>query len=510
MGLATPDQISLVQGFRNDPVLHLSEVQGVSLEGYQQRVVRAIAEYDRVVITACHDVGKTFMLSRAILWFGSMFPQCKIITTAPTFKQVRMLLWSEIRTGFNNSKFRLGGTMLTTEWKIADDWFAVGMASRKEAGTETHGSSFQGFHAPYILIVLDEAQGIPADIYKQVEGMTTSANVKVVAIGNPLSKGSPYHALTKSRFWKHIKLNCFDSPNLEVNGITDLEMLHREVDACRALSDDKLLLRLKEYKIVRPHLLTASWVVQHCLELGVNHPLVLSKALGEFPDDAENSIISLAAVEEAQMREGELGENHIGVDVARFGSDKTVITTISGTQVQNPIKLVKKDNAEVAGQIMHLINKLGKVASVSVDATGVGSGVVDILRQNRDIEKMDIKIYEAHFGAGAEDDKDKKRFVNLKSLIFTDLALAIKKEIALPEDSAYQIQLPDIRYKLDGKGRVQIESKDDYKARTGRQSPDEADSLALAIYGRNKYNKKVDVTFNLDGLNLSSVSKWRT
>src|SRR5688500_441905 len=89
---------SLRARFRRDPVYHVEKVQGVrTLEGYQKMILDTVALYERVVIAACHDVGKTFTLSKAVLWFTSTFRGAKVISTAPTYNQVKRLLWSEIR-----------------------------------------------------------------------------------------------------------------------------------------------------------------------------------------------------------------------------------------------------------------------------------------------------------------------------------------------------------------------------------------------------------------------------
>jgi len=465
-----------------------------------------------VVVTACHDLGKTFTMARIVLWFTSVFKGAKVVTTAPTFRQVRLLLWSEIRNGFHNSKIKLGGDMLTTEWKISDDWFAIGVASRHEAGADTHGSGFQGVHAPHILIVFDEAQGIPQDIWRQSEGMMTSANVKMVAIGNPLSKGSAFYQATKDPFWHHIKLTCFDSQNLPANGFTSKDSLREELSRLQALGEDERNSQIEDYKIVKPHLLTAQWVIRMALKMGLDHPLVQSKALGDFPDSDENVLIPLELVEMSQSREIDPGiGSHFGVDVARLGSDKTVITEVRGDVSLPPVKLIKKTNTEVAGKVVELIRNTETPLSISIDATGVGSGVVDILRENlsQQVFASTIKINEVHFGQSCDDAEEKKKFSNVKAKMFFQLADEMKRGLRINDDSAYQEELPDIRYNIDSKGRIQIESKEDYKARTGKQSPDSSDSLALAVYGKLQYNKRVDVSYDFSGINLTKTSTWR-
>lgn len=504
------DKKVFLRKLQSDPIYHIENIQGTKLENYQAKIINAVSQFDNVVVSSCHDLGKTFVCSRVVLWFASCFPASKVITTAPTFRQVRSLLWSEIRSGFNNSKHPLGGEMLQTEWKIDDNWFALGFSSKKEAGDKA-GSNLQGFHAPYILVVIDEAQGVPTDIWTQITGLTTSANVKVLAIGNPLSKGSKYFDATQSSFYKHIKLSCFDSPNLIANGITDKENLIKELDYLKSISNEKKLERLSSYQTSKSYLLSCKWVMQQALELGISHPLFQSKVLGEFPDDDESTLIPLALVEESQNREKhESSWSHFGVDVARFGSDSTVITEINGNKVYEPIKLIQKSNTEVVGRIVQIVQKCTKPRSIAVDSTGLGSGVLDGLVEQRQQGNLpsDIKIFEVHFGAGCKEDADKKRYANLKAKIFFDLRDELTEDLILPGDPVYQQQLPEIKYSLDSRGRVTIESKDEFKKRTGRPSPDEADSLALAVYGKKDYKNKKTFDFDFGPISMTKQSNW--
>lgn len=506
---ATRAEELAVKRFKN-PVYHANKVQGVKLYSHQELICNAVKQHTKVVVTSCHGLGKTFSAAKVVLWYTPSFYKSKVITTAPTFRQVRSLLWSEIRSGFSRSKHELGGSMLTTEWKLSDDWFAMGVASRKEAGEDTHGSGFQGVHAPYILIVFDEAQGIPPDIWKQAEGMLTSANVKMLAIGNPLRRGTPFFQATQDPYWFHVKLSCFDSPNLSANGLRDKASLQAEMAILAALPIEERMLKLDSYKVVDKNLVTAQWVLMLSLKHGLSHPLVMSKALGEFPESDEHTMIPLDLLELAQSRGPTTQKpKYIGVDVARMGKDSTSICLIGDQGLHSIKKLQKKDNTEVAGEVSRII-KEGGIEAVAVDATGLGSGVIDILKENKKQNLIpQVALLEVHFGAGAKTDKDKMRFTNLKSQMFSELREQLNEGFGLDSNECWEEQLPDVRFNIDSRGRIQIESKDDYKARTGKQSPDEADSLALAIHAKLHYNKKVNLSYDLSSNGLSKSSLWR-
>lgn len=488
---------------QRNPVGHIEKIQGVStLTEYQKKICREIAANNQVAISACHDVGKTYIMAKIALWFGSSFPRSKIITTAPSWPQVELLLWSEIRSGWASSKMPLGGRMLTTEWKIDDDWFAVGMSPREDAdgsgGGQGTTSGFQGFHAPYILVIFDEATGVSTKRWIQAQGMLTSANVRFVVIGNPTTKNCEFYRCFQSRVWKKIHITCFDSPNLQANGIMGMETLKAEVERVRLMSDAQAQERLRSYKVVAGSLLTLSWVIERALVWGIDHPLFVSKVLGGFPEEDDSTLISLGTVEQAQARTSfmQLGQRiGIGVDVARYGDDNSVITSMWGPNVLRPKMLMKRDTMEIAGATIQEIDRLIEIKadpaliSVGVDATGIGAGVIDSLLETQRGGQIHpaIQIHEIHFGQrfdyikkDREREEYDKLYANRKAKIFVELANDMKQEIVLPPEGIYSEELPTLMARFDSKGRHVMESKEDYRTRTGRPSPDHSDSLAIA------------------------------
>lgn len=488
--------------YQQNPVHHLEKIQGLdSMHDYQRdKILLPILNNDRVAIRACHDVGKTFTLARAILWLASSFPGAKIITTAPSWAQVEKLLWSEIRTGYRKSLQPLGGRMLNTEWKIDDDWFVLGMSPKDEGvgdGNQGATSNFQGFHGDLVVIVFDEATGVSQKRWLQAEGMLTSKHVKFIAIGNPTSKASPFYQCFKDPAWYKSHISCFDSPNLIANGFLDVGCIETELRHLKTLSDHEVQTRINSYQCPVPYLLTAKWVISLAFKRGVDHPLFQGKALGEFPDDDDHVIIPLSIVEQAQQREYEPTDNdprYIGVDVARFGSDDSVITAIDGWKTRQPIVITKRDTTEVTGEIVRYVlsQPRRKREIICVDGTGVGAGVVDQLKERIRDKTLPahIQIIEVNNGESCEDaneveqDRLRSHYVNKKAYMFDILGDDMKENLCIPADMIYQEELPAIQYKYNSKGRMQIESKDDFKKRTGLGSPDKADSLALANFGR--------------------------
>jgi hypothetical protein len=376
----------------------------------------------------------------------------------------------------------------------------MGFSPQKEAAAnsqEQTGSSFQGFHADYILIIFDEATGIPADIWKMAEGLLTSGIiVKFVAIANPTTRSSEFFKTFSDPAWYNVYLSCFDSPNLKANGITDLHKLKRELRKLKEMPQDERLRYIENYNKPVPHLLSCQWVMSSALKWGIEHPLFQSKALGIFPSVDDNVIVQLDDVEAAIEREVELEDNIrcIGVDVARYGEDDSCITELRGAKQTLKKTLSKRGVTEVSGEVINAIetNK-GSTTRVLIDATGIGAGVHDILEEKYSRDRS-VEIIEVHFGQSPIMDTDKKdthdeikkRYANLKARMFDLLSYDIKNELDLINDSTYLEELPTIRFSFNSTGKMVIESKDDYKKRTGNSSPDSSDSLALANLGRHR------------------------
>jgi len=488
--------------YRREPQLFFKNILGVEeLEVYQSYVINEVAKEDRVCIAACHDVGKSFLMARIAMWFLNTHPNSKVITTAPTFNQVERILWSEIRAAHGRAKFPLGGKLNMTDWSFSPDWFALGFSPRNEAtGGEGQGtqSSFQGFHAAHLLVIFDEATGIPPNIWTMAEGLLTSAHVKFVAIGNPTSSASEFFRCFKDPAWKKIYLTCFDSPNLKANNILNIDDLKSEIHKVSAMQDEDAKTYLASYKVVKPYLLTAKWVVQNARKWGIDHPLTVSKILGKFPQAGDKTLLPLGYVEEAQLRvvwPSATDRKIIGIDVARFGLDSTEFTALHGKKQIGRKPLYKHSTTEVVGEAIAYGKESfnGEWPDIFVvDETGLGGGVVDVLR---DQVPSHVEVRGVQFGAGVECDGsvscdhkscDKAKYVNMKSRMFGLLEADIKNSegLSLISDSVYLDELPTIQKKYDVKGRMYIQSKDEYKKTTGRPSPDRADSLALANFGR--------------------------
>lgn len=484
-----------------NPDVFITKILGEeTLEEYHVRLCKAVVEHDRIAVPACHAVGKTWICGRLVPWFISTHSHSIVITTAPTNRQVETLLWGEIRKAVKKSKTKLGGSLLTKKWTIDDDWYAMGFSPQGGAASvsgEQQGSSFQGFHAKHVMIIFDEATGISKDLYTMAEGLLTSGvTVKWICIANPTSTASEFYQICKKAEWFVLKINCFDSPNMKANGFTDRASLEKEIAHLRTLGDYERLKRLKGYAKPNGHLLSAQWAVAKLYEWGFDHPLSKSKVLGEFPSKGDDVVIKWESMQNAINREPNFStyeKRYIGVDPARFGDDLTVITEITDYTFRTKIVTMKEEISETTGRVVQLFwaGDSGKETHIGIDCTGLGAGVISDLKELKRTGHLpeNVFFHEIHFASTnfSSNEKEQEKlalhYENIKCYMYELLNEDLRDNLYMPTEEIYQEETVNIFFKFSKKGKLIIESKEDYKKRM-KKSPDHSDSLAIANYMR--------------------------
>lgn len=407
-------------------------------------VSQSVADNKRTVVPSAHAVGKTFIAARIVLWFLFSHYPAKVITTAPTWPQVKKLLWSEIHSAYNSSRIPLGGKLLQTELNIDEEWFATGISTDADVSEREFGATrVQGYHSPNLLGLFDEAPGVQQAIWTAFESLATGSNNKLLAIGNPTSPSGSFFNACKSPIWNKITISAFDHPNV------------------------------KQGRIIVPGAVTTEWINEMRNEWGEGSPLWIAKVMGGFPAEGSDTLIPLSWAEDCiglQLNKSSELPRKLGIDVARYGDDKTAIVEIIGSEVQPIDTYQKKDTNWTIGLAIRM-NKAHEYEAIGVDDTGVGGGVTDGL------EASGLDVNAINFGASAiEDDK----FENKAAEIWWNLREALKnKELSLPDDKELVNQLCSRRYKITRKGKIALETKDEMRKR-GLKSPDKADALAIA------------------------------
>ena len=457
--------IDALEIYYDSPVAFLEDMLDMECDDWQALVADDVAAEPKVAVKSGQGVGKTALEAGLIIWFLVCRPYSKVIATAPTMQQLYDVLWAEISKWLNTSKVKNLLTWTKTKVYMNGDserWFAT-------AKTATKPENMQGFHEEHMMIVVDEASGVSDPIMEAILGTLTGSDNKLLLMGNPNRiEGVFFDAFNKDRDkFKTHTVSSRDSKRTSKDNIEMLESKYgKDSDVCRVRID------------------------------------------GQFPKGALDSFISLETVELAcsalnKLKQTEIDSAktlHVGVDVARFGDDKTVITPRISTKVFEFRKYTKKDTMETAGNVLMCCKEYMKKfphlknCIVKVDDSGVGGGVTDRLKEVVKAERLPIKIIPVNNGESATDEYyfnlGGQLWGHVKELLEVNFSNNLQGkedvQIELPNDTEMIKQLSVRKYHMTSKGKIQLESKDDMKKR-GLGSPDTADSLALCLYEPNTW-----------------------
>jgi phage terminase large subunit len=464
---------TLLRRYREDPVFFVEHCLGHKTWSKQREILMSVRDNERTAVRACHGSSKTYSAAEVAIWFLNCIPNSKIITTAPTFTQIKMLLWSEINAAYMSSRIELEGECLTTEIKTDEpDHFAIGFSTDKPARAE-------GWHAPAILFIFDEAKGIPQWLWDSSRGLMTGGFCRwlVLSTTDGVQVGEQYHKIfsNENHGWNRIHISAFDTPyvtgeKFEAVSVPDIDRVDR-FKQVRISSEDFVI------QIAGPK------YIEDCRkEWGEDSVLFQTKVEGKIVDAGADSIIKLSQVNRMfanwdDPTFGTEGADEGGIDVARGGTDDTVFKHRKGMKLIDS-KTISTANLPEKAKLVFISDEAkrffgyNKKMLIKIDDTGVGGGVTDILQDDG------YTVAPVCFGGEAG---DPNRYPNVASEMWFEVG-KIVHEIACPENNRLMTELVNRKSKgLDKKGRRLIESKDDYKAR-GFRSPDDADAFLLAFY----------------------------
>ncbi|MGF1275525.1 hypothetical protein [Acetobacter pasteurianus] len=460
--------------WRKDPVLYARQRLGLNPTTQQRQLLEAIAPPGaKVSVRAGHGVGKSGSTSAAIWWHLECYEYCRIPCTAPTASQLYNVLWAELSKWGRRSEERARADGLPEElWlanlfdrnqdRISDkgqpaEWYAVARTSRRESP-----DALQGFHASdvqitddnraversssggSIMFVIEEASGVPDEIFEVAEGALSSHGARLLMVGNP-TRNTGFFARSQKQdraLYTALHFRCSDSPLVDPSYRANL---------------------VRKY--------------------GEGSNVVRVRADGDFPKQDDDVLIPLETAEAALAREPASGkyERRLGVDVARFGDDRTTFVLREGPRVEKIEIRAKQDTMATAGMAADFFRRW-KADSIYVDVVGVGAGVADRLREQK-LPVVDVNVAcRAPDEVVAEDAKPAK----LRDYLWLQVAAWLRTGDASIQaesnDNAEDLaaELSTVRYGLDSSGNLLVESKDAMKKR-GLRSPDIADALGLTF-----------------------------
>ncbi|MBS4040401.1 MAG: hypothetical protein KGZ81_07360 [Flavobacteriales bacterium] len=503
----------LLEVFQDRPEEFIIEVLGELPWETQVEIIQSVFKYKLTAVKTCNAIGKSFIAARIVIAFLMIHPGSIVVTTAPTWRQVTDILWREIATAVKKAElrgFKLSDKEVTQAGLSLDtDWYAVGLSTSRP-------ENFFGYHADFILVVVDEAGGVDEPIFKGVAAITPNINAHVLLIGNPTSPtGTFFDAFTKPELgYNRITVSAFMTPNFTSTGITTVEKLLEVYTPRGGISQAEWTARVdavlqKKMNPVYVGLISPSVVYSRYHEWGLDSPAWQSLVMGEFPSEAEQALIPTHLItqamemsridEESGLTFAELsgwnipdGAPEYGQDMARMGNDMTVNIYRHGGWVENIIGWSKTDLMESANKILNIIDPMDFNVRINIDDTGNGGGTTDRLRQiSKQLAESGQAPHQYQLAAynfsSKEYMKQPEKFHDITAELYWNLrGWFIRKEISIPKDQRLFDELAGRRWFINRSGKIQVESKDDYKKRTGGKSPDYSDALALAFASGNR------------------------
>ncbi len=441
------------QKYITDPIAYCYDILGVTLFDYHSEVADSIVHNKRTLWHDGHGVGKTFFNACLLQWWIDSHPNSISLSTGPNYDQVKSKLWEQLRLLRMNARGKISGKIQPEApyMRAGPKWYAAGISTKEP-------ERFHGGHAEHVLILFMEAQGVTEKIWVAGEAMMVGDGRRWYAEGNPTESSGPFYSAYRKRdLW-----NCF-SYGIE---------RHPNIIAA------------KEGKpIVIPEGPTLEWVLERKKDWGENDPRYMSRVLGKFPEGAEDRLITIGMLEEAERSFCPVADGmHAALDVARFGSDENIFVLFLNRKLITLKRWGGQDTIETAKRLIDLIEEYEiDPENVSVDVIGIGAGVVDYCHENA------CYVQECNFSEEPHEDwpetvVDTKIRNRRAELYWVCRQLLREHVLCIPEEEFGEVweDLIEPTYFYDNKERIQLEPKDKIKARLGR-SPDCGDAAVMAL-----------------------------
>lgn len=464
--------------YQTKPVEFFRNVLGVEPWTKQVEIIEAIRDYPRVAVCAGHKVSKSHTAAGASLWYYCSFTDARVIMSSTTARQVDQILWRELRMMRARSgrcveckladpeAFRIRrpcphstliegeqGELARTGLKSDDFREIVGFTARQ-------AEAVAGISGGNILYILDEASGIPDEIFEAVEG-NRAGGAKALLLGNGTrNEGEFYEAFnSKSHLYKTIRVSSEESPNVVAK------------------------------RVVIPGLATCEWIEEKKIEWGEDSPLYQVRVKGQHATHEEGRIFSLHKIEQSEQRWEETpdaGRLFIGIDPAGASGtgDEFCFAPRRGFKLL-ALRAFRGLNEEQAlVQLILLINEFGLKRETPVV-------VVD--REGEIGNKLAIKLREysgkhpAAFEVSTVRASDRAvRAAHIYDRIRDELAANLEQWMrdggAIVEDAKLEKELHSLQWKQHVNGRIKLHPpKEQLKKILGR-SPDRFDALALSTW----------------------------
>jgi phage terminase large subunit len=424
--------------YRNDPVKFVRVVLRETPLKWQEELLRKIAAGKRrISVRAGHGVGKSTVCSWAIVWvMCTRFPQ-KCVMTAPTAGQLFDALFSELKAQVNKLP-----PVLRDSFDVLSDRISLKAAPESSFASARTSSSerpeaLAGIHSENVLLIVDEASAVPEPVFEAAAGSMSGHSACTILIGNPTRNSGlfyrTHHELSAD--WDTMHVSCLDIPLVSKDFVEQIKATYGEGS--------------NAYRI---------------------------RVLGEFAVADNDTLIAAELVDAAMGRDVpvDVSDGMIyGLDVARFGTDRSALCKRKGNVVMEVKSWGGLDLMQLVGAVVNEARTDNPV-EICVDTIGLGSGVADRLRE-MGYNVRDVNVAES---SAMNPNANKLR---------DELWLAVKdwlatRTVRIPNDQTLRHELVAPRYNFSSSGKIVVESKDAMKKR-GMRSPDLADAVCLTFAG---------------------------
>lgn len=406
---------------------------------------KEVMEAMREAVASGRGIGKSALVAWLILWMLTTRIGSSVVVSANSEAQLRSVTWGELTKWqamiLNSYWWEISATKLVPAvWlcELVERDLKKGTrywAAEGKLWSEENPDSYAGVHNhDGMMLVFDEASGIVDPIWDVGAGFFTENVLDRYwfAFSNPRrNQGYFYETFNSKRnFWN---TRTIDARTVEG---TDQSIYQGIID-----------------------------------ENGPDSRQAKVEVYGQFPSQGDDQFIDSEAVDIAMQRRP-YNDNTapiiVGVDVARFGADKTVIAIRKGRDIVALRKFSGLDTMSVVGQVIKTITEF-KPILVIVDEGGLGAGVLDRLNEQQ------YKVRGVNFGSKA----DSTTYGNKRAEIWGAMRDWLKGA-SLPLDRELRADLTGPTYKLNSMGAIMLERKEDMKRR-GAASPDSADAIAITL-----------------------------
>lgn len=423
-------------------MLLVREVLGGTPDESQCEILRAVCRGERrIAIRSGHGVGKTTVLAWCVIChILTRFPQ-KTVCTAPTSSQLFDALASEVKGWMKKLP-----TALQELFEIQVDQIRLKAAPEESfiafrTSRPEMPEAMAGVHSAHVLLVPDEASGVPDPVFESAAGSMSGENATTILAGNPVRTSGlffdAFHKLADK--WLKFHISCVGHPRISPDFIEDMQRRY-----------------------------------------GVDSNAYRVRVLGEFPTGDDDTIIPFSLVEASLRRD--VTPIHVkpvwGVDCARFGNDASAICKRKGNSLVEPTDIRRGyDTMQVAGWVKSQWDDCqpsDRPTEILVDVIGIGAGVCDRLYELK-LPARGINVSET--GALSE------QYPNLRTeLWFKGYDWFNRKDSNLKGDEALAAELTGQRFRFLSDGRRQAYTKDEMK-KLGVPSPNRADAFLLTLAG---------------------------